>query len=379
MEGINTYLLQGGQGAGKNGAMAVRLLERAEEGNIFRNTITIMTDTYDNLKDGAISDFEFVFKEWGMDFYDYYNKQNKVCTWFGVKIQFRYLDDNKPNKGKGSRRGILYINEGNRTGWEAVKHYIARSEEVYVDFNPDFEFWAHTELENKDNCKKIIVTYRDNEMCPKNEVDYIESRKDKTEWYNVYGLGLTGTYSDRRIYDFEVVKEIPKDAIRIPSGVDFGKSPDPTVLQNCYIKGINLYVDEVFIENNLMSEKIDGAQRMSIVDKMEYIGFDKKQMIIGDSSGKTELKDLKKHKFNVRGVKKGAGSVLLGMKRLGSYDIKVTERSTTTIQAFSNWLYDLDHNGKILPQPPKAHEPDTIVAVRYVAMARPIWANLIPK
>ncbi len=119
-EGINIYLLQGGQGAGKNGGMALRLLERAEEGNIFKNTITIMTDTYDNLNDGAISDFEFVFREWGMNFYDYYNKQKKECTWFGVKIQFRYLDNNKSQKGKGPRRGILYINEGNRTGWELL-------------------------------------------------------------------------------------------------------------------------------------------------------------------------------------------------------------------------------------------------------------------
>lgn len=378
-EGINIYLLQGGQGAGKNGGMAVRLLERAEEGNIFRNTITIMTDTYDNLKDGAISDFEFIFNEWGMNFYDYYNKQNKVCTWFGVKIQFRYLDDNKPDKGKGSRRGILYINEGNRTGWESVKHYIARSKEVYVDFNPDREFWAHEELEPLENCEKIIITYKDNEMCPQNEVNYIESRRHKTEWFNVYGLGLTGTYSDRQIYSFQVVDNIPKTAIQIPSGMDFGKSPDPTVLMDCYLDGIKLYIDEVFIENNLMPEKIKGAERMAIVDKMNELEFEKKHLIIGDSSGATELKDLNKHGYNARGVKKGANSVMLGMKRLGSYDICITKRSTITIKAFSNWLYDLDKNGKILPQPPKAHEPDTIAAVRYVTMAKAIWEHLIPK
>ena len=376
-DGVNIYLLQGGQGAGKNGGMAVRLLERAEEGNIFRNTITIMTDTYDNLKDGAISDFEFVFNEWGLDFYDYYNKLNKVCTWFGVKIQFRYLDDNKPDKGKGARRGILYINEGNRVGWEAVKHYVARSKEVYVDFNPDMEFWAHTELEVLDNAKKIIVTYKDNEMCPPNEVAYIESRRHKTDWFNVYGLGLTGTYSDRRIYDFEVVEGIPDTAIRIASGMDFGKSPDPTVLINCYIDGINLYVDEVFIENNLMPEKIQGAERDSIVDRMNDLEFPKTQLIIGDSSGATELKDLNKHGYNARGVIKT--KVLLGMKKLSAYDIRVTKKSVTTVNNFSNWLYDLDKNGKILPQPPRAHEPDSIAAIRYVSMARPLWAHLVPK
>ncbi|MBO0323475.1 hypothetical protein J0X14_14295 [Muricauda sp. CAU 1633] len=366
-------LIQGGQGAGKNIATELLIMDDRPKARV----TTILTDTYPNLKDGPISDFEFLFEEWGMDFNRYFNKSEHVFYWGGRKIQFRHADDNKPFKGKGPRRDLLYINEGNRLGWQAVEHYIARSKEVIIDYNPDTTFWAHEELEPRSDCEKIIVTYKDNEMCPENEVRYIESRKHKTEWFRVYGLGLVGTYSDRRIYDFGVVDEIPKDAIRIPSGMDFGKSPDPTVLIDCYIKGVSLYVDEVFIENNLMPEKIEGAERMSIVDKMEEIGFEKNQMIIGDSSGATELKDLNAHGHNARGVKKT--SVLLGMKRLGSYDIKVTKRSTTTIQALSNWLYDLDKNGKILPQPPKAHEPDTIAAIRYVSMARPLWEYLVPK
>lgn len=365
-------LIQGGQGAGKNYAMAIYLLERTDA-----RVITIMSDTYGNLKDGVLNDYEHIFQWSGLNFYDYFNKQEMTLYWGGTKIQFRYLADTKGQAGKSKRRDILYINEGNRVGWAAVEHYIARSKEIFVDFNPDMEFWAHEELEPREDCEKIIVTYKDNEMCPENEVRYIESRKHKTEWFRVYGLGLTGTYSDRRIYNFEVVENIPEDAIRIPSGMDFGKSPDPTALINCYIKGIDLYIDEVFIENNLLPEKIEGAQRMSIVDKMEVIGFPKEQMIIGDSSGATELRDLGKHGYRVRGVSKT--KVLLGMKRLGIYDIKVTSRSVTTVKAFSNWLYDLDKNGKILPEPPKAHEPDTIAAARYVAMSRPMWKHLIPK
>ncbi len=372
-------VVQGGQGAGKNIAIALTIIERAETEDI--RTVTILTDTYPNLKDGAISDFEFIFREWGMDFYEYFNKQNMTCTWFDTKIQFRHADNNKPQKGKGPRRDILYINEGNRLGWSGVEHYIARSKEVYVDHNPDMEYWAMTELETRDDCEKIIVTYLDNEMCPENEVRYIESRRHKTEWFRVYGLGLTGTYSERRIYAFEVVDEIPENAIRIPNGLDFGKSPDPAVMQRHWIglDGISFYINEGFCENNLLPEKIEGTDRMSIVDKMEEVEKNKNHLNIGDSSGKTEILDLRKHGFNVRGVKKGPGSVLLGMKRLGSYDIKIVKTATRTIHKFSNWLYDVDHNGKILPQPPKAHEPDEIAASRYVATSRPLWEHLIPK
>ena len=416
-EDINIYLLQGGQSAGKNMAMAIILTERAEDEKIFRDTITIMTDTYDNLKDGAISDFETVFKLWGMDFYDYYNKQDKVCYYHDTKIQFRYLDDNKPQKGKGPRRGILYINEGNRVGWEAVKHYIARSREVYVDFNPDYEFWAHTKLEVKDNCKKIIVTYQDNQMCPKNEREHIESQRHDEEWFKVYGRGETGTYSERRMYQYQMASELPKTAMRLPNGMDFGSSPDPTCEVEVYLDGADLYLKEVFCENNLLTEKIKGAERDSIVDfkdmliiktvrkmfKTEdfkhdedyYLGYDKekykditptptdkaimveiqkikKHTAIGDSSGATELRDLRKHGYAVRGVKKPKGSQMTGVNRMRSYNIKVLPESPNVVSGLNSWMRKIDKNGNIIPEP-DGHEPDCLAAARYVMLAKAVW------
>ena len=67
-------LIQGGQGAGKNYAMALILLERMLEE---KKVITTMTDTYDNLKDGIITDYENIFDWSGLNFYDYYNRQTK--------------------------------------------------------------------------------------------------------------------------------------------------------------------------------------------------------------------------------------------------------------------------------------------------------------
>lgn len=414
---INIYLLQGGQSAGKNVAMAVRLLERAEDEKIFRDTITIMTDTYENLKDGAIADFEFVFGLWGIEFYDYYNKQEKTCYYCDTKIQFRYLDDNKPNKGKGPRRGVLYINEGNRVGWEAVKHYIARSKEVYVDFNPDYEFWAHTQLEVMDNCEKIIITYNDNEMCPDNERNYIESRKDNEEWFKVYGRGETGTYSERRMYQYKTTDTQPPTAIRLPNGMDFGSSPDPTCEVEIYLDGANLYLKEVFTEHNLLTEKIKGAERDSIVDYKDrlilkkvreqfdakdftkdeayYFGYDKekyknvketetdkkikiaiqklkKHLTIGDSSGATELRDMLKHGYTVRGVKKPKGSKMTGVNRMRSYNIFVLPDSPNIIKGMNSWMRKIDKNGNIIPEP-DGHEPDCLAAARYVMLAKALW------
>lgn len=397
--------------------MAIILSDRQDA-----RRIAILTNTYDNLKDGSISDFEFIFREWGLNFYDYYNKQDKVLYWGNSKIHFRYVDNNKSDKGKGPRWDILYINEGNRVGWEAVKHYIARSKEVYVDFNPDFEFWAHTELEPREDCQKIIVTYKDNEMCPENEVRYIESKKDDEEWFKVYGRGETGTYSERRVYKYKEAETLPQGAVRIPNGMDFGSSPDPTCEIEMWIKEADLYIKEVFCENNLLQEKLKGAERDSIVDYKDriilkqvkskfptthfkhddeyYLDYNKhgyfgdkykdiqeteeskaikteiqrlkKQLTIGDSSGKTELLDLKKHGYNVRGVKKVANGQSIGIKRLQGYNIHVLPDSPNVVAGFNSWMRKIDKNGKIVPEP-DGHEPDCLAAARYVMLAKKVW------
>jgi len=355
-------VIQGGQGAGKNWAIAQRLLEHASEK---KRTITIVTDTFENLKDGIIKDYKDMFSMTGLNFEDYYNASSKELTWGKSIIQFRYVIGHKPQAGKSKRRDILYVNETTKVSYAAAEHYIARTSEIcYFDLNPDFETWTHTEIEPSDQSEKIIVTYKDNEFCPQGEIDFIESRRNNTEWYRVYGLGLTGTYSDRRIYKFNIIDELPEGIKQIPSGMDFGVSPDPTALVDLYTQEANLYIDERFCENGLMPERIIGAERLCISDKMDIIYFKKGWPIGCDISGSTEIKDLIKHGYNAIGVHKPKGSVPDGIKKMKSYNIFVTKRSENTIKGFENWFWKQDHNGKIVAEP-KGHEPDCLAAARY--------------
>lgn len=359
-------IIQGGQGAGKNWAIATKLIEHASER---KRTITVVTDTFENLRDGIIKDYKDMFSMSGLDFENYYNSTSKDLSWGKSVIQFRYVVGHKEQAGKSKRRDILYVNETTKVAYNAVEHYIARTSEVcYFDLNPDFETWVHTKIEASEKAEKIIVTYRDNEYCPQGEIDFIESRKDDEEWYRVYGLGETGTYSDRRVYKFAMIDEVPSAAKRIHSGMDFGVSPDPTFLVDLYVDGANLYIDQRFCDNGLMPEKINGAERMAIVDKMEEINFPKGWPIGCDSAGATEIKDLKKHRYNVVGVVKGPGSVLEGIKNVKKYRIHITKQSTDVKHGFENWFWKVDDNGKIIPEP-KGHEPDGCAAARYGVMA----------
>lgn len=375
-------VVQGGQGAGKNIGIAQILKEEAEEEP---SIITVMSDTYDNLKDGAIFDFKTLWNDSCLDWDSVYNKTDKDLKHFGSIIQFRYISDVKPEAGKSKRRDILYLNEGNKFGWAVASTYIGRThKKVYIDHNPDYEYWAHTEIpklldENGNRMDEmIIVTYKDNEMCPRSEVQYIEARKGNVNWFRVYGLGQVGHYSDRRIYDYEFVDMIPDTAMRINSGMDFGISPDPTILVDLYIDGINLYVDERFCMNNLLPETIeikdeDGKvigtpDRLSIRQQLDAIEFTKGQMIVGDVGGKTAIFDMRKDNgYNIRAIFKPPGSQAIGIGKVKCYNIKLTKRSINIKKGIEAWFYKIDQNGKIIPEPQR-HEPDGLAAMRYGVM-----------
>lgn len=48
--------------------------------------------------------------------------------------------------------------------------------------------WRSDIKGQRDDVDYIIVNYKDNEACPPEIVKSIEQRKNRTGWYNVYGL-----------------------------------------------------------------------------------------------------------------------------------------------------------------------------------------------
>ena len=138
-------ILQGSMSASKNWSIGQHLLRLASEK---KRIITVVTDTFENLKDGMIQDYRNMFYMNGLDFDKYYNGSTKNLTWGESIIQFRYISHSKPEAGKSKRRNILYINETTKVSYAAAMHYIARTSEIcYFDLNPDMESWVHTEIE----------------------------------------------------------------------------------------------------------------------------------------------------------------------------------------------------------------------------------------
>jgi phage terminase large subunit len=384
-------VIQGGQGASKTYSICQILFELSI--NNPYELSTIATDTYPRLEDGALTDMRNIFRDAGMEFARMYNGQKKNLNFSnGSIIQFRNIDKYNIDAGKGPRRDNLFLNEANRLGWLNIEQAWNRTKKnIYVDYNPDREFWYNENLKSGEFSKEeidfIVLTYLDNQMIDEGELKTILRKKQRAElieekklegiqltrsenqallWWKIYGLGELGTYSDRQIYSYEW-GEVPETAKRISSGMDFAKSPDQTALIDLYLDGVNLYADERFCLNNLMEEKIEGSPRMSVVDQMNLIEFKKGWQIIGDSSGKTTILDMRKHGYNIVAVKKTL-LVLEGIGKLRSYNLIITKRSVNLKKGIESWFWKVDPNGKIIPEP-DGHEPDSLAALRYAIIS----------
>jgi phage terminase large subunit len=373
-------IIQGGQGASKTYSILQLFLLNTLKEKITPDIYTIVTETYPQLRDGAIADMKNICRDMGLDFDQFYIKSESNFNIYGDQIQFRHLDNKDFHKAKGARRSYLFINEANRTSYTSIEQMLVRTNKgVFIDYNPDKEFWAHDMMKTgRNDIDFITLTYLDNECISEGEKQEIEMRKAEAEkpdasaaiklWWQVYGLGQVGVYSERQIYSYQFTDEIPATAKRLPSGEDYGFSPDPTTHIDLWLDGINLYADEVFTECNLEPVKLPGLEKYAVVDKLDEIKHLKGWLIIGDSEAARTIQDIQKHGYNIRGVKKNI-AVIEGIKLVRSYNLFITKRSTGIKKACESWFFKVDDNGKIIHEP-DGHEPDQLAAIRYVMMMK---------
>lgn len=237
-------IIQGATSSGKTYGIIPILYDKALE---TPNTlITIVAETIPSLKDGCVKIFQdFMFEE---------GRWREEC-WLGnpmqytlpnrSKLQFKSFDSEGKAKASGKRE-ILFINEANHVPFGIADALMIRTtREVWIDFNADSEFWAHTELMKEPNTDFLKLTYLDNESIPSGTLEKMLTRKAKAEeedrqgmrgywwnWWQVYGLGEVGRLQGVVFNNWSIIDSVPKDAKRVGYGVDFGYS--------CFVADTNI-------------------------------------------------------------------------------------------------------------------------------------------
>mgnify|MGYP000633725602 FL=1 len=168
-------VVPGGTSAGKTYSILPILIDKAIKEKFLE--ISVVGESIPNLRRGALKDFIKIMQTTNRWIDDHYSRTLLKYTFAnGSFIEFFGAD--QPDKLRGPRRHILYINECNNVNFESYQQLAIRTfNEVWLDFNPTHEFWVHTELENDVDVDHLKLTYLDNEALSESIVREIEKGK----------------------------------------------------------------------------------------------------------------------------------------------------------------------------------------------------------
>ena len=360
-------IVQGGSSAGKTFSIVPILISYAADNS--EKYISIVSESTPHLKRGAMKDFEVIMRATGRWQEGSFNKQNLVYTFQnGSKIEFFSADS--PDKLRGARRDALFINEANNVAFEAYQQLAMRTNDfIFIDYNPVAEFWAHTELMDRDDADFIILTYKGTEGLPKSiveELERAEAKKDKSpywaNWVNVYVYGLVGQLTGAIYQNWHKVDDIPEYARLMGYGLDFGFSNDPSAMVGFYRADSGLFMKEELYQTGLTNSDMN--------EQFKRIGISKTQPIFADSAEPKSIEELRRYGWNIKPTKKGKDSIMYGIDILSSQDsIGVPAYSGNLIKEFRNYVWETDADGHKLNRPIDKwnHLMD---AARYFAMMK---------
>jgi len=352
-------IIPGGTSAGKTFGILPILIDKAAKKSLLE--ISVVSESIPHLRRGALKDFEKIMRSTNRWIDDNFNKSLLRYTFInGSFIEFFSVD--QPDKLRGARRNILYINECNNVHFEAYQQLSIRtSDEVWLDFNPTHEFWVHTELINDIDSETLKLTYKDNEALSENIVKEIEKAKAKAEtseywsnWWKVYGLGEIGSLEGVIFSNWKEISKIPNEARLIGIGLDFGYTNDPTAIIEVYKWNDVRILNQLIYNTGMVNGDIANSLPKGVT-------------IYADSAEPKSIEEIRRYGVDIRPVKKGADSIMYGISTMQDQEYLVTSDSTDLIKELRYYSWDQDKNGKKLNKPIDKYN-HAIDAVRYHEM-----------
>ena len=352
---------QGGTSSGKTYAILQAIfLKLLQEKRI----ATIVGQDIPNLKKGALRDFnDRILPETPsfQSFIKSYHKTDRIFTLTnGSVLEFNAYQD--AQDAKNGKRDILFVNEANGVAWDIYSQLAMRtSYQIFIDYNPSEEFWAHDRLMPLDNSVTFYSNFTHNPFIDDSIRESIMELKEKdSELWKVYGLGKTGSITELVFERVTVVDEMPQFLKKEGIGMDFGYRADPTAAIRCgLLNERDIYLDEIIYGYNMKSGDVHDA-----------LGWDtyRNLNIFPDPADPRICDDLKARGWKIQKVSKGSDSIKYGIDLLNAHNLHITRSSLNLLNEQKRYKHKVDKKtGKIINQPVDAfnHAWD---AVRYWAM-----------
>ena len=352
-------VVRGGTSASKTFSILPILVDRAiKTPNL---EISVVSESIPHLRRGALKDFLKIMMSLGRYNDSQFNKSTLKYT-FGNNSYIEFFSVDQPDKLRGARRNVLYVNECNNVDFDSYYQLAIRtSGEIWLDYNPSSTFWVDREIIGSDDVDFITLTYLDNEALPETIIKEIESAKEKAKtssywanWWQVYGLGQTGSLEGVCIPDWQEIDSLPEEARLLCYGMDWGYSNDPTSLIAMYKYNDGYVFDELVYKKGLLNSDISNTFKSLNVNDIVY----------ADSAEPKSIAELNSYGHSVLPVSKGRDSIVYGINLINQNKVYVTKRSKNLINELRNYIWMTDKSGMKLNKPIDAYN-HAIDAMRY--------------
>lgn len=372
------WVIQGGQGAGKTFAILILIANHAQSNP--DKEIFVASAELTKMRITVIKDFIKILKAVGI-----YNRNNFTSGTLyrfdnGSFIKFIGLD--KEDIGKGLRSDLIFINEANKVPFDTYRELTSRAKRVIIDFNPNNEFWVHTEVLTRDDCDFLTLTFLDNEYLSPEERHEIEMIKVKAyhdptlevydvEWnvkskywqnkWRIYGLGMIGS-NPNRVFTWDSISDFDYHKIESKKyyGCDWGVVDPWGVLEAKYYDGA-LYLHELNYESeNQLKASLTPTEMIQasaqeeglVIWQFDRLGIPKDAVIVCDNNRPQKVLALRMAGYDGSiTATKGAGSIVEGINTLEKLKVFYTESSTNLKYEQNNYSRVVDRYGIVLEEP----------------------------
>ena len=200
-------------------------------------------------------------------------------------------------------------------------------------------------------------TYRDNRYIDEEYKAVLEGlRTSNPSMYRIYGLGEWGVM-EGQIYRAMNMGPWPEVFGNTAYGLDFGFN-NPTALIRMDVHDAEPYWTEEIYETHLTTT--------DLIERMKGRAISRTAPMYCDAADPAQIETLRRAGYNARAAKKGAGSVLSGIRYLQGVVMHSKAGNVNLNAEAASYAWALDKDGKPADQPVKFGD-HAMDAMRYAA------------
>lgn len=308
-------------------------------------TISIIRKTLPALKGSVYRDFINILEQTGVYYLGVHNKAENTFRYNDHLIEFLSVDE--PQKIRGRKRNIAFLNEANELTIEDFRQINMRTTDyVILDFNPsDPIHWIYDDIIPREDCDTWITTYRDNKFLSKQLIFEIERMRERDpDYWRVYGEGQKAVFSARQIFSnwqFIPYSEFPEFEETV-LGIDFGYSNDELAIVEVAKVNDKLYIHELCYSKGMTNQDIANFLKDKKLDSV--LGF-------ADSAEPKSIEELRRLGCIIKPAVKGQGSINAGISLIKEFDIIVSKESINLAKEYSTYYWTELKDGTIINKP----------------------------